>query len=123
MAEGRRRAATTSGTAGRTPRAERGFQGWTTETPWTVRVCDLTLELAPLSDVRGGTSTGVGMRLRVIAPIVICGVAASAAAQTGAPRDRWVDSLFAPYNKPGSPGCAVGVVQKGALTYARGYGE
>lgn len=35
---------------------------------------------------------------------------------------RWVDSIFAPYANPTSPGCAVGVVQKGALALAKGYG-
>jgi len=36
---------------------------------------------------------------------------------------RWVDSIFAPYANPASPGCAVGVVQKGALALAKGYGS
>ncbi len=35
---------------------------------------------------------------------------------------RWVDSIFAPYAKTTSPGCAVGVVQKGTLVLAKGYG-
>jgi CubicO group peptidase (beta-lactamase class C family) len=35
---------------------------------------------------------------------------------------RWVDSIFAPYASPSSPGCAVGVVQKGTLALAKGYG-
>jgi CubicO group peptidase (beta-lactamase class C family) len=35
---------------------------------------------------------------------------------------RWVDSIFAPYASSTSPGCAVGVVQKGVLALARGYG-
>jgi len=35
---------------------------------------------------------------------------------------RWVDSIFAPYAHPDSPGCAVGVVQKGSLALAKGYG-
>ncbi|MVM29026.1 serine hydrolase [Spirosoma sp. HMF4905] len=33
------------------------------------------------------------------------------------------DSLFAEWNKPGSPGAAVGVVSKGKLIYAKGFGE
>jgi CubicO group peptidase (beta-lactamase class C family) len=33
-----------------------------------------------------------------------------------------VDSIFAPFAVAGSPGCAVGVIQDGKLTYARGYG-
>ena len=33
-----------------------------------------------------------------------------------------VDALFAAYDKPDSPGCALGVVKQGALVYKRGYG-
>lgn len=34
-----------------------------------------------------------------------------------------VDSLFARWDKPSSPGCAVGVIRDGKLIYARGYGR
>jgi CubicO group peptidase (beta-lactamase class C family) len=33
-----------------------------------------------------------------------------------------VDRLFAEYDRPGSPGCALGVAQDGRLVYERGYG-
>jgi len=33
-----------------------------------------------------------------------------------------VDALFARYDKPNSPGCALGVIRDGRLVYARGYG-
>jgi CubicO group peptidase (beta-lactamase class C family) len=33
-----------------------------------------------------------------------------------------VDSIFAPFTAAGSPGCALGIVQDGRLSYARGYG-
>jgi CubicO group peptidase (beta-lactamase class C family) len=33
-----------------------------------------------------------------------------------------VDAIFADYNKPGSPGCAVGVLQNGKTVLAKGYG-
>jgi len=33
-----------------------------------------------------------------------------------------VDALFAPWDKPGSPGCALGVIRDGQLIYKRGYG-
>jgi CubicO group peptidase (beta-lactamase class C family) len=33
-----------------------------------------------------------------------------------------VDAVFAAYARPGSPGCAVGVFQNGAIAYAKGYG-
>ena len=35
---------------------------------------------------------------------------------------RAVDAIFAPYSRAGSPGCAVGVFQNGAITHAKGYG-
>jgi CubicO group peptidase (beta-lactamase class C family) len=44
-----------------------------------------------------------------------------AAASTG--QSRWVDSVFAPYNRRNVPGCGVGVVQRGTLVYSRGFGE
>jgi CubicO group peptidase (beta-lactamase class C family) len=34
-----------------------------------------------------------------------------------------IDAAFAEYDKPGSPGCAVGVVESGTIVYARGYGS
>jgi CubicO group peptidase (beta-lactamase class C family) len=51
---------------------------------------------------------------------------------TGVPRDvhaappSWapeVDALFAEWDRPGSPGCALGVIQDGKLVHARGFGE
>ena len=33
-----------------------------------------------------------------------------------------VDAIFADYSKPGSPGCAVGVLQDGKTALAKGYG-
>jgi CubicO group peptidase (beta-lactamase class C family) len=35
---------------------------------------------------------------------------------------RAIDALFAPFAHSGSPGCAVGVYQNGAVAFARGYG-
>lgn len=34
-----------------------------------------------------------------------------------------VDALFAAWDRPGSPGCVVGVIQDGTLVHARGFGE
>ena len=34
-----------------------------------------------------------------------------------------VDALFAAWDKPGSPGCVLGVIQDGTLVHARGFGE
>lgn len=38
------------------------------------------------------------------------------------PLENKVDALFDAYTKPGSPGCALGVVREGATIYMRGYG-
>jgi CubicO group peptidase (beta-lactamase class C family) len=45
----------------------------------------------------------------------------SAAAQQFPPNPK-VDRIFAEWDKPDSPGCAVGVVQNGRFIYQRGYG-
>ena len=44
-----------------------------------------------------------------------------ALAQSFTPDPR-IDRLFAQWDKPGSPGCAVGVIRDGKLVYERGYG-
>jgi CubicO group peptidase (beta-lactamase class C family) len=41
---------------------------------------------------------------------------------TAQARDSRVDRIFAAYDKPGSPGCALGVVHDGNFIYRRGYG-
>lgn len=38
------------------------------------------------------------------------------------PFDARIDSIFAAYDKPDSPGCALGVYRDGQIVYARGYG-
>src|SRR5690348_9649898 len=38
------------------------------------------------------------------------------------PADR-LDRIFAGFNKPGSPGCSVGVVRNGQLVFRRSYGK
>jgi CubicO group peptidase (beta-lactamase class C family) len=35
---------------------------------------------------------------------------------------RKTDAIFAPYEQPSSPGCALGVIQNGSFLYKRGYG-
>lgn len=61
----------------------------------------------------------------VAAASVIVGSAAAAAAQTWSPpadaRSR-TDALFAEWDKPDSPGCALAVYRDGAILYSRGYG-
>ena len=47
------------------------------------------------------------------------------AAQAELPGDvaRRIDTVFARFERPGSPGCALGVYQDGRMVYARGYGS
>ncbi len=49
--------------------------------------------------------------------------APAAQAPPAAQRVPEVDAIFAAYDRPDSPGCAVGVYKEGALAYARGYGQ
>ena len=61
------------------------------------------------------------MRLTLV---VLATLASSAAAQQPLPDSlaTRVDAVFSRYARPDSPGCAVGVFQNGAVTYAKGYG-
>jgi CubicO group peptidase (beta-lactamase class C family) len=64
------------------------------------------------------------MRMRCPHPFAALFVALAglpAAAQTSTPDPR-IDRLFAQWDRPGSPGCAVGVIRDGKLVYERGYG-
>ena len=49
-------------------------------------------------------------------------VAPSSARASDGPLAARVDALFLPWNKSGSPGCAVGVMKQGELIQAKGYG-
>jgi CubicO group peptidase (beta-lactamase class C family) len=57
---------------------------------------------------------------RTAAVALLAPVLATATAQS--PRNAAVDRVFAQWDKPGSPGCALGVVRHGRLVYERGYG-
>ncbi|HEY7896323.1 MAG TPA: serine hydrolase [Gemmatimonadaceae bacterium] len=72
-----------------------------------------------------------------LAAFIVFSVAAGAGAQSpraaatgsGAPKPaldpaqrRAIDSIFQPYDKPGVPGCALGVFRNGRIAYGRGYG-
>lgn len=56
----------------------------------------------------------------VLLLIVLTAVGFSQAADGAAAK---VDAIFANYDKPESPGCALGVIKDGKLVYARGYGK
>ena len=61
------------------------------------------------------------MRILLILLAAVAGASSPAGAQDA--RSARVDSAFAPFTTPGSPGCAVGAVQDGRLVHARGYGS
>jgi CubicO group peptidase (beta-lactamase class C family) len=63
--------------------------------------------------------TGIGW---VGLAIALATAPASAQSTSADSVSRWVDSIFAPYAEPSSPGCAVGVIEKGTLALAKGYG-
>jgi CubicO group peptidase (beta-lactamase class C family) len=68
---------------------------------------------------------GLGIRSAGMAA-VLAAYGAFAAAPAVQAQDAYgaqVDSLFAEYATPGSPGCAVGVIREGAPAWIRGYGN
>src|SRR5262249_11553685 len=54
---------------------------------------------------------------------LLVGSATGLADEREAERQRKIDQLFAAYDKPDSPGCALGVVRNGEFVYKRGYGK
>jgi CubicO group peptidase (beta-lactamase class C family) len=62
--------------------------------------------------------------LRGAAALLLVPGALAAQDVIGTPDDRTrrVDAVFADYDKPDAPGCAVGVYRDGQIAYARGYG-
>jgi CubicO group peptidase (beta-lactamase class C family) len=62
-----------------------------------------------------------------LAPAPVRAQTASTRASTRAgalatPERARIDRIFGPHDKPGVPGCALGVFRDGAIAYARGYG-
>ena len=57
-----------------------------------------------------------------IRTIAILSLLLAACAAPAPPTNPAVDVVFAEYDRPDSPGCALGVVRDGRLEYARGYG-
>ena len=58
-----------------------------------------------------------GMAVAILSPPI-----ATTAQQPGAALRTRIDSVFAPYDQPSTPGCALGVLDAGRVAYARGYG-
>ncbi|HEX9109346.1 MAG TPA: serine hydrolase, partial [Longimicrobiales bacterium] len=61
------------------------------------------------------------MRSSVVACLMALGLSAAAKAQAFPPNPG-VDTLFRQWDRPGSPGCALGVLRDGRFVYQRGYG-
>ena len=64
--------------------------------------------------------------MRLTFAIVVAGLAATplAGQQTlSAPVAQKVDAVFAKFDRPDVPGCAVGIFQNGSIAYAKGYGS
>jgi CubicO group peptidase (beta-lactamase class C family) len=59
---------------------------------------------------------------RAVLAVSLAALPASAQTTTLDSVSHWVDSIFAPYASARSPGCAVGVIQKGSLVLNKGYG-
>jgi CubicO group peptidase (beta-lactamase class C family) len=59
---------------------------------------------------------------RAVLAVLCAALPASAQTTTLDSVSHWVDSIFAPYASARSPGCAVGVVQKGSLVLNKSYG-
>lgn len=57
------------------------------------------------------------------ASMLLLVLAAAGFAQTADGIAAKVDAIFANYDKPDSPGCALGVIEDGKLIYTRGYGK
>jgi CubicO group peptidase (beta-lactamase class C family) len=62
------------------------------------------------------------MVLSVAAIIVVTAGLGAQPAPSGYAQASAIDAIFAEWNRAGSPGCAVGVFQNGAVAYAKGYG-
>jgi CubicO group peptidase (beta-lactamase class C family) len=65
------------------------------------------------------------VRRAAIVSLAVCSLTAttSFAQKSTGDLERKVDQIFAAYDKPNSPGCALGVVRDGEFIYKRGYGE
>lgn len=60
--------------------------------------------------------------MKSLAALALLVVSQTVAAQTDSVRTRRVDSIFANWSKPGSPGAAVVVVRDGNIVFEKGYG-
>jgi CubicO group peptidase (beta-lactamase class C family) len=81
--------------------------------------CKLSLGLSLAATLLGGTL------LHYVAPGTALAQSIYASARTARVAtgiDQRVDQIFAAYDRPDSPGCALGVIQDGDFVYRKGYG-
>lgn len=58
-----------------------------------------------------------------VAMLIVTAAAPALAQQTRADKEAATDALFEEWNRGDSPGCAVGIIEDGELTFTRGYGS
>jgi CubicO group peptidase (beta-lactamase class C family) len=75
----------------------------------------------PSMNVAPAAALAIAMMASSVAPLAAQTPARESAGDRPAP-DR-IDAVFARYDAPDSPGCALAVVQNGAIVYQRGYGS
>ena len=61
--------------------------------------------------------------MRLTTCVILASVTTTPLAAQAVPFARQVDAVFAQFNRPDVPGCAVGVFQDGKITYSKGYGS
>ncbi len=81
---------------------------------------DVTFAYSPTYN--GGAALATPCRAASMVCFVILFTGVSHAADDSAELKRKVDQVFAAYDKPDTPGCALGVIRNGAFVYNRGYG-
>src|SRR5690349_11005359 len=54
--------------------------------------------------------------------IILAGASGAVAQSNNDPQPQKIDALFAQWNKPDSPGCALAIIRDGQVLYKRGYG-
>jgi CubicO group peptidase (beta-lactamase class C family) len=61
--------------------------------------------------------------MQFVAVALLLGVFAQTLSAGAQDSSQQVDQIFATFNRPGSPGCSLGVIRNGAFVYRKSYGE
>lgn len=83
--------------------------------------CPLILPLIPSQSSRKEQESTIKNLARILIALVILSLNAGCGGQSATAEAR-VDQVFAQWDKPDSPGCALTVIQDGEIIYKRGYG-